>query len=473
MIRYLAYRLFIAIPVLFLVSVFAFFLALTAPGDIVEDLIATEHEMGSVAGNYVQWQREYERVAARIGRDKPLFYFAVLPFSLPDTLHRIVIKAEREMAVTFARRNANWPTVARYQASLRQIVTEYDNARFDTIPGARSVCNDVRFLLITENPKRSSFLWNSIEDQLPLANNRMDKDVLLAREAYLAMHSESRSAITFLPKIAWHGIDNQFHNWIKGVLVGDFGVSIIDGRPVASKIREAAAWTLRINLSAIFLAFAISIPLGLATARRVGSRFDKYINYALFTFFAVPSFWLATLLIVFFTTPEYADWLDIFPTGGIGNYHYATGIKRFGILIASLFLPVVSLLLGALAYLTRQMRGSVIKESRKDYVRLAKAKGLTKREVYRKHIFQNALFPIFTLVGAAIPASISGSVIIEVLYSIPGMGRLLYESVLSQDWMVVFAMVLLAAVLTVIGYLISDILYRTADPRLRTQRKFS
>jgi peptide/nickel transport system permease protein len=115
----------------------------------------------------------------------------------------------------------------------------------------------------------------------------------------------------------------------------------------------------------------------------------------------------------------------------------------------------------------------VINESRKDYVRMARAKGLSERQVYRKHIFRNALFPIFTLVGAAIPASVSGSVIIEVLFSIPGMGRLLYESVLSQDWMVVFAMVLLAAVLTVVGYLISDILYRLTDPQLRMQRKLS
>jgi peptide/nickel transport system permease protein len=473
MIRHLLNRLLIALPVLFVVSIVAFFLALSAPGDIVEDLIATEHEMASIDGNYVRWHREYERVVNRIGRDKPLFYFAVLPSSMPDTLHRIIIKSERETAETLARRTGNWPAVDHYMASLRHIVTGYDNARFDTVPGARSVCNDLRFLLITIDPGRSSFLWQSIDEQLPLADSQMSAAVTEAEEAYKAVLAGRHSATSLIPKIVWHGRDNQYHHWISDILTGDFGVSIIDGRPVAHKIKEAARWTLRINLTAIFLAFAISIPLGLATARRAGSRFDKYINYTLFTFFAVPSFWLATLLIVFFTTPEYADWLDLFPTGGIGNYHYESGFRRIGILIASLFLPVLSLTLGALAYLTRQMRGSVIKESRKDYVRMARAKGLTEREVYRKHIFRNALFPILTLVGAAIPASVSGSVIIEVLFSIPGMGRLLYESVLSQDWMVVFAMVLLASVLTVVGYLISDLLYRLTDPRLRTQRKLS
>jgi len=472
MIRYLIYRLLIAVPVLLFVSVIAFFLAMSAPGDVVEDLIATEREMASVTLDYVSWQKEYQLVVHRLGRDKPLFYFAVLPSSMPDTLHRIVFKTERETALTLARRTGDWQAVDHYMASLRGILTRNAATHSET-PGLQSILNDLRYLLMTADSDRSAFLWKSISDQLPLPDSRLNAAIEEAKASYLAMNNGSHSISTFIPKIVWYGFDNQYQSWISAVLVGDFGVSIVDGRPVGHKIKEAASWTLRINITAILLAFAISIPLGLATARRVGSRFDRYVNHALFTIFAVPSFWLATLLIVFFTTPEYGEWLNIFPTGGIGSYHYATGIKRFGILIASLFLPVMSLLLGALAYLTRQMRGSVINESRKDYVRMARAKGLTEREVYRKHIFRNALFPIFTLVGAAIPASVSGSVIIEVLFSIPGMGRLLYESVLSQDWMVVFAMVLLASVLTVVGYLISDLLYRVTDPRLRTQRKLS
>ena len=101
---------------------------------------------------------------------------------------------------------------------------------------------------------------------------------------------------------------------------------------------------------------------------------------------------------------------------------------------------------------------------------MARAKGLSESRVFRGHILRNALFPIFTIIGAAIPASISGSVIIEVIFNIPGMGQLLYQSILAQDWSVVFTMVVLASVLTIIGYLISDVLYRLFDPRLRTKR---
>ena len=172
------------------------------------------------------------------------------------------------------------------------------------------------------------------------------------------------------------------------------------------------------------------------------------------------------MLIVFFTTPEYSRWLDIFPAGGIGNYHFETGAKKLAIMVGSLILPVISLLLGALAYVTRQMRDSVVRESEKPYVRMARAKGLSEKEIYRSQILRNALFPMITLVGSAIPASVSGSVVIEVLFGIPGMGRLMYSSILSQDWQVVYVMVLIAALLTVIGYLISDILYRLVDPRV-------
>ncbi|MDX1410254.1 MAG: ABC transporter permease, partial [Saprospiraceae bacterium] len=154
-------------------------------------------------------------------------------------------------------------------------------------------------------------------------------------------------------------------------------------------------------------------------------------------------------------------------TSGIGSYRYLSGLDRLGSLVAHLFLPVLCLLLAALAYLTRQMRGAMLSEMGKDYIRMARVKGLSDRAVYWKHAFRNALFPMITLVGAAIPASISGSVIIEVIFNIPGMGRLLYDGILRQDWPVVFTIVLLSALLTVIGYLVSDLLYRIVDPRVR------
>ena len=460
---FLLKRLLISLPVLLVVSIVAFFLTVSAPGDPVEDLMSAERELASGNVTYSDWIREYDRVSRRYGRNVPVFYVTVAPGGWPDTLYRITYKAERTCARYLLRRYGDWEGIDLYMGQLRQMASfEAGSDRFAT-----AIVNDARYLLISTDDSRIDHLWSEIS----LRKDSVGGELVAITDRALATWDNLRRSQPGLaarfPSIHWYGSLNQYHIWMRNLLSGDFGISVIDGRSVSAKIREAIGWTLRINLTAILLAFAISIPLGLATGRMAGSVFDRTISGTLFILFAIPSFWLGTMLIVFFTTPEYGEWLDLFPIGGIGDYHYATGLRRFQIIVSSLFLPVLCLLLGALAYLTRQMRRSVISEAGKNYVRMARAKGLSDREVYRKHIFRNALFPIITLIGAAVPASISGSVIIEVLFNIPGMGRLLYESILGHDWMVVYAMVLIAAFFTIIGFLISDVLYRVVDPRLR------
>jgi peptide/nickel transport system permease protein len=186
----------------------------------------------------------------------------------------------------------------------------------------------------------------------------------------------------------------------------------------------------------------------------------------------MPSFWLAMLCIVFLTTAEYGSWLDLFPTSGVGMItDDMSWWSRTAVRSDHLTVPVICILVGSLAYLTRQMRGSMLRELRQDYIKLARAKGLSERRVLWHHAFRNALFPMITMIGSAFPAAVSGSIILEVIFSIPGMGRLLYQSILSKVWPVVYAMVLLAATLTVIGYLIADLLYKRADPRIVLQTR--
>lgn len=468
MVRFVLKRLLIAIPVLFIVTVLAFFMAEVAPGDPVEALIAVEQSKASANVPYDRWIDDYRRQASRMGYDMPPFYFSLTPSNRPDTLHRIIYKPERQAANRMLNRYGEWSKVQDYQLALRQIAASESRVSSDQTQREK-VINDARYLLLLADGDRVNYLWREIDSALPDLDNDLARSVRKAQAAREAM-LDSRKLSGVFPAFVWHGPSNRYHRWITGMLQGDFGISIVDGRKVGQKVFESIGWTLRINGIAILLAFGIAVPLGLYLGRNAGKRSDRAISSLLFIFFAIPSFWLATLLIVFFTTPEYSEWLDLFPSGGLGNYHYASGWQKFGIMVSSLVLPVTCLLLGALAYLTRQMRGNVVREASKDYVRMARAKGLTEKQVYRRHILRNALFPIFTLVGAAIPASISGSVIIEVVFNIPGMGMLLYQSILAQDWSVVFTMVVLASVLTIVGYIISDVLYMLFDPRIRTQR---
>lgn len=441
-------RVTAALFTLLAVSIAVFVLSLLTPGDPVESMLAVESDMGGKNMTYDRWSAEYKLTAESIGRAGAPFYFSISQRYWPDTLHRIHIKQERQNAKALLKMCGDWSLVEAYMDGLRDMAISPDIL----------VANDARYLLLTRDADRAAYLWNSIQSHT--------KEYDLLNSAWHSIQYGHTPAISVFPKLTWYGLENQYHIWLTNILKGDFGVSIVDGRPVSNKIGDAVAWTLRINIVAILLAFGIAIPLGLSMARKRGSRYDLVAGNTLFIFFAIPSFWLGTLLIVFFTTPEYSRWLDIFPAGGIGNYHFETGGKKLAIMVGSLILPVISLLLGALAYVTRQMRDSVVRESEKPYVRMARAKGLSEKEIYRSQILRNALFPMITLVGSAIPASVSGSVVIEVLFGIPGMGRLMYSSILSQDWQVVYVMVLIAALLTVIGYLISDILYRLVDPRV-------
>ncbi|MCH2023627.1 MAG: ABC transporter permease subunit [Saprospiraceae bacterium] len=260
----------------------------------------------------------------------------------------------------------------------------------------------------------------------------------------------------------------------KGFLRGDFGISYKDRKEVAVKIGDALYWTLIMNFFAILISYLISIPLGVKSAMwklRGRKLIDNISTAFLFILYSLPSFWIGTILLVFFTTAEYGEWLDWFPTSGAQDYNLKENPNvaewvKFVDILHHLTLPIFCITYGALAYLSRQMRGSMLGVIRQDYIRTARAKGLSEARVVWKHAFRNSLFPIITLFSAVFPRALSGSIAIELIYAIPGMGWLVLTSITSRDWPVVFTIVMFAAILTMIGNLIADILYAIVDPRV-------
>lgn len=260
----------------------------------------------------------------------------------------------------------------------------------------------------------------------------------------------------------------------KGFLRGDFGASYIDKKEVATKIGDALYWTLIMNFFAILIAYCISIPLGVRSAiwkMQGRKKIDATNTAILFILYSLPSFWIGTLLLVFLTTAEYSPMLDWFPTSGAQDLELAgdpstTWIEKVVDAAHHLVLPIFCITYGTLAYLSRQMRGSMLGVLRQDYIRTARAKGLNEHKVIWKHAFRNALFPIITLFSSVFPRALSGSIAIELIYAIPGMGQLVLSSITARDWPVVFTVVMFVAILTMIGNLIADILYAIVDPRL-------
>ena len=269
-----------------------------------------------------------------------------------------------------------------------------------------------------------------------------------------------------------YGLDKplpvQYILWVKRIFTMDFGFSYKDHRKVWEKISERLPITIQLNIISIFLVYLIAIPCGIYSSTHEGSFADKILTLGFFFLYSLPNFWVAMLLIMLFGG---GDFWDIFPVYGISSIGSETMSLLPWLLdrMWHLALPVVCLTYGGLAYLSRLTRAGMLEVIREDYVRTARAKGLSERVVIFKHAFRNALLPLITLFAFLLPSMFGGSVIIESIFSVPGMGQLGFEAVLSRDFPVIMAITAISAFLTLIGLLISDILYAALDPRIKLE----
>ena len=260
-------------------------------------------------------------------------------------------------------------------------------------------------------------------------------------------------------------VHEQYWSWLKKLSRGDLGISFSsDHRPVTAKIMERLPITIILEFLSLIIIIAIAVPIGVLSAVHQDSIFDKITGVFVFIGFAVPTFWLALLLMIFFGI--HLGWLPISGLRSL-NYEYLTPWAQFVDLIKHLVFPVFISAFGGLAGLSRYMRANMLEVIRQDYIMTARAKGLSERDVIYKHALRNALLPAITILGLSIPGLIGGSVIFETIFAIPGMGQLFYMSVMARDYPTVMGILLIGAILTLLGNLIADVSYALADPRIR------
>lgn len=254
--------------------------------------------------------------------------------------------------------------------------------------------------------------------------------------------------------------------WLGKLATLDFGNSYKDHRPVLEKIGETLPITIQLNLISILLIYLIAIPIGVYSATHQHSLGDTLITLLLFVLYSLPSFWVAMLLMYYFCGGAHWNW---FPAAGMNSYDARTLAWWPWLLDRGwhLILPVVCLSYNGLASLSRYARAGLIETVRQDYVRTARAYGFSERTVIYKYALRNSLIPIITILGALIPTLIGGSVIIESIFSIPGMGKLAFEAILSRDYPLVMGILSITALLTLLGLILSDILYALVDPRIK------
>ncbi|MDP1761327.1 MAG: ABC transporter permease [Deltaproteobacteria bacterium] len=266
-----------------------------------------------------------------------------------------------------------------------------------------------------------------------------------------------------------YGLDKplmvQYGDWLTRLAQLDFGRSFSpDRRPVWDKIKERIGITLSLNLMSLIIILGVSIPIGVIAAYRAHSWFDKATTLFVFFGFAMPTFWLALLLIMFFGV--YLDWLPISGLTSL-NYRQFTFWQKVQDLGAHVTLPVLVAAFGGLAGMSRYMRGNMLEVIRQDYITTARAKGLPERVVIFKHALRNALLPVITILGLSVPGLIGGSVIFESIFAIPGMGQLFYGAVMARDYPLVMGELVIGAVLTLLGNMLADVGYALVDPRIR------
>lgn len=266
-----------------------------------------------------------------------------------------------------------------------------------------------------------------------------------------------------------YGFDKPIHVryfiWLKNLATLDFGESFTFEEPALSVIVSKFPVSLQFGVLSLILSYLISIPLGIVKALRHGSTFDVATSFLLFVLYSIPSFMLAVLLIVLFSGGSF---LEIFPVGGLYSESY-DDLSLWGKILDRahhFVLPLICYTIGSFTSLTVLMKNSIIEEIKKDYIRTARAKGVDERTVYMKHALRNALIPIVTGLGGFLSVFFAGSLLLETIFQLDGIGLLSYRSVLARDYNVIMGIVFIQSLLSLLGNVLSDFAYVMVDPRI-------
>lgn len=476
--EYVLKRLLWFIPTLFLVSLLGFALLTAAPGDPLDQLVPA---LSSRDTHTQQAQRQYW--TRQLGLDLPLFYFSVRTWAEPDTLYRL--RDARQLAAyrQLLKLSGNAQTVSRYFNTVhagQSALTKH----LQQIAANRSLADARRAQLLASAQQLASPLTElaysgdtvEIKQQLKaLSHHRAGVPLTQAiHKALKDLLTQTSPYKNYIPALSWYGSHNRYHRWLfgsgnnGGVIRGDFGISYRHKQPVMAVVSGRMAWSLGFSVLSIVLAYLVSLPLGVWLAQHPGARLSRLVRAGLLLLYALPVFFVGVLLLMLFANPEV---LPLFPPSGvapIGGHEPGSGLlQSIRDTLPYLVLPLLCYTYAAAAYLARFTEAAIQAQLPFPYIRTARAKGLDERGVIRRHALRNSLLPLITVFSSLFPAMIGGSVIIESMFTIPGMGLETVGAIVAKDYPVVIAIITLCALFTMLSYLLADLLYAWADPRIR------
>lgn len=483
MFKYIIRRLLIFIPTLVAISLLAFIISINSPADPVEQLARSATAEGNSNAESSATEKIKNQIRERLGLDLPVFYFSLKTLADCDTLNKVSSKAQRKSLNALTRQFGNWEYVNDYRAQNLSCLQEINNYPNDST--SASTINNLRFSAISlletsDKDIISNKITQLIAQARTLNSKALSDQFIKLNDQYLLLSQNSKKWLNYIPKIKYNGFNNQYHIWILGdlftgksrnrlgVLRGDFGNSYADNQPVIKKIKGTFFYSFILVIISIIIAYAVSIPLGIYAAYKADSLFDTVSSVIIFMLYSLPSFFVGTWLLYYFANPDHFMW---FPTGGVNDpaiFDESWSFWKKLVHQSPYFvLPIITYTYSSFAFTSRIMKVSILDVLDQDYIRTARAKGLSEFKVLTKHALKNALLPMVTMFANIFPAAVGGSVILETIFSIPGMGSEIYNAVVGTDIPMIVAVFSITGLLTVIGYLFSDILYAFIDPRIK------
>ncbi len=480
---YIIKRLFWFIPTLFIVTLFGFLLLVNSPGDPLDLLVSP---LSANRGGNVDIEAQKTFWRKQLSLDLPLFYFSVTQLSEPDTLYKIYDTKKLKAYKTLLGRSGNFKSVNHYFNSVNKSRQYY----FTWVEHTAS--NDTASLfykhkeylnLIRVNLKALETATDTVQQRFILSAIKKNESffpgnipdlVSDIEQSIKQLQSQKTLYKNYIPKLVWYGSNNRYRYWLfggqgsKGVIRGDFGISYIKKEPVTAILKDKMIWSLFFSILSIILAYIISIPIGIHLANKPNSAGSRLTQTFMFMLYSMPSFFTGILLLMLFANP---DVLSLFPPSGIkpiGGYDEGTALfQKLYESLPYIILPLICYTYSSLAFISKLTQTSISEQLDLDYIKTAKAKGLNDKAIIWKHALKNSLLPLITVFSTVFPSIIGGSVIIESIFTIPGMGLETIKAIIAKDYPIVIAVVTLSSILTMLSYLIADLLYAWVDPRIR------
>lgn len=471
MTRYILSRILFFIPSVAVISLLAFGMIRSLPGNTFLLLTAGASEDAFSPTASAESTRNLRKTASDLGADLPVFYIEITRGSMPRDASFEWNPAKKKTLEKWTLDTGNYPAAKRWYEFLEQSAALLSRSGgSESVSEAKKI---IHALSLSETEEETRKLYTELKE-IVYGDSTLKSHKGWLSEGISAMearYDRRLRHLNFLPAVHFHS-RCAFGLWLfgngadkKGLIRGDFGHSLIDGKKVTASLYEKVWLTVALSLASLLLTYLISVPLGTWLAVYRGSAAEKVISSLLFLGFSLPSFWVATLAIVWFAGGDGLNRFAAYGTGGLSLNMHAE--EFFQTLFRHFTLPVFVWTYGGIAFVTKQTQTALLQASESQYFRAAVAHGIPMRNVIWKHLWPNSLRPLITMGANILPGLIGGSVVLETIFSLPGMGEWLYRAYFFRDYPVIMAVLFLGSVLTLTGYLLSDILLALTDPKIR------